>query len=747
MVDRLQALYKRHHAFVLVFILFVGFRLMALVLLQPDASLTDYSYYFAWGELTAMGYKPFVDLWATYPPLFPALMLPAFELASRIPPWVDPPFFFGLIFGLWLLVFESANLILVYRLAGRLGQSAPTSESAIPNPQPAIISAVFYALLFTPFYTFLGWFEPMPLFFLLLGLDLLLVPRAWGWTGSAVAAALGTLVKLTPALLVPVSIRWLGAKLSWRAARDEWFDRNSPGNLLRPTLYTLIFFGVTIGLGLWLAHGNVELAVSSFRINAIRSPWQSVWALIDGYYGYGLVPVDMRNMIGLETNQWESRIPWTWVTLAFLALYLWLYTRRYDWTQVRTPIAFTGISVIWLFLYSKGWSPQFLIWILAFVVLLTPNLFGVSIAVALSVINVIESFVFLIILPQEQWILAATVILRTVLLILLGSEFLSQIWPTASVGQRLGRASRNLAWIALLIGLVGAILATPRAAHAYQDRRLAEHPCQAAIEFLMEEAGKKPDRLLTESLTVWQDFYPWLRQEYTLRVIDTYSPIDEPPAVVLARTLDEELSEGDEVWWVSDASEGLAGASEGLAGASEGLAGASEGLAEASYFMRPDVQIFDQQTLGDCTVSKLIRIKPETTMATAQVDGGPIRLLHAQAQPTAAVDAVELVLYWQADGPVNSSYTVFTQLFDAQGAMIAQQDNLPVSGLAPTDTWTPDAIIRDPYLLTPADLSSTWGERESIQLHIGLYNEAGRQMLTMPDGSTADHLTILVESP
>ena len=124
---------------------------------------------------------------------------------------------------------------------------------------------------------------------------------------------------------MPVAIRWLGAKLSWRAACDEWFDRNSPGNLLRPALYTLIFFGVTIGLGLWLAHGNAELAVSSFRINAIRSPWQSVWALIDGYYGYGLVPVDMRNMIGLETNQWQSRIPWGWVTLAFLALYLWLY--------------------------------------------------------------------------------------------------------------------------------------------------------------------------------------------------------------------------------------------------------------------------------------------------------------------------------------------------------------------------------------------------------------------------------------
>ena len=266
------------------------------------------------------------------------------------------------------------------------------------------------------------------------------------------------------------------------------------------------------------------------------------------------------------------------------------------------------------------------------------------------------------------------------LLILLGSEFLSQIWPTASVGQRLGRASRNLAWDCA---------ADWRRSASYLQRRAQPKPTRIAalpsipVKLPSNSSWKRlaiePARLLTESLTVWQDFYPWLRQEYTLRVIDTYSPIDEPPAVVLARTLDEELSEGNEVWWVSNA---------------------GEGLAEASYFTRPDVQIFDQQTLGDCTVSKLVRIEPETTMATAQVDGGPIRLLDAQAQPTAAGDAVELVLYWQADGPVNSSYTVFTQLFDAQGAMIAQQDNLPVRGLAPTDTWTPGVIIRDPYRLT-----------------------------------------------
>src|SRR5690606_23393955 len=101
---------------------------------------------------------------------------------------------------------------------------------------------------FVPAYTLLGWFESMPLFFLLLGLWLILVPRPWGWAGSAAAAALGFLTKLTPIILLPVAVRWLGARLSWDAARREWFTPRHLGNLLRPTLYVLIFVTVVVAI-------------------------------------------------------------------------------------------------------------------------------------------------------------------------------------------------------------------------------------------------------------------------------------------------------------------------------------------------------------------------------------------------------------------------------------------------------------------------------------------------------------------
>jgi len=85
--------------------------------------------------------------------------------------------------------------------------------------------------------------------------------------------------------------------------------------------------------------------------------------------------------------------------------------------------------------------------------------------------------------------------------------------------------------------------------------------------------------------------------------------------------------------------------------------------------------------------------------------GGPIQLLTIDTKRNAAAgDALHIELYWLAETPVAESYTVFTQLIDPSGALVAQQDNLPVEGLAPTNTWQPNTPIRDPYVLQiPAD--------------------------------------------
>lgn len=766
MPARFAAFYRRHEGFILVFILFLAFRLMALWLMRPGgfiADASDYDFYADWGAQTARGYVTFQNLWTAYPPLFARLMLPVFALSARVPPWIEPRLSFHLLFGLVLLLFECGNLIVIYRLSGRLAadegpahespvDESPVGESPVDKrgsfaATPGLLAAplhpvLFYALLFVPVHTLLGWFEAMPLFFLLLALDLLIRPGRWSWLASAVAMALGFLVKLTPIILLPVAIRWLGARLSWEAARSEWFNRKSPGNLLRPALYTLTAGAVIVGLGYLLLGGQTALALSSFRVNSLRPPWQSVWALIDGYWGYGLVPLDMRNLQGLDKTLWVTRIPWTWVSLGFLAIFLWLYTRRYDWNRPRTAIAFTGVAAIWMFLYSKGWSPQFLVWMLAFIALLMPNLRGVALALALSVLNVVEAYIYLILLPGERWILVGTVLLRTLLLVALAVEMLAQIWPRshqeneASPARPAGsHAQAWVSWILVAATVIFLIAGTPRMAQAYSDRRLAEFPCREAVAFLQAEhqtldqtVGGMP-RIAMTQLDLWRDFYPWLRGDYTLRVIDSYDPNDRPADEVLSERLAAWAGEG-EFWWLS----------------SEGgpWATANPAPNSLSFFSQPDVHVIEQKDFGPCELRRVALLAEDEPLATAAVQGGPIELLASTVTTPVVGAPLGVVLYWQAASPVEESYTVFTQLFDADGAMVAQQDNLPVNGLAPTNTWAAGTVIRDPFVLRPKG-----GLREgSYRLLVGLYDGQGqRAPITQVGGAALDAVTIDVAVP
>lgn len=702
-----------HHPLIPLLLLFVSFRVLALLLFRPGgfiADFSDFDHYRVWGQLEAAGYAVYDNLWSVYPPLFSGLMNWAFWLSVAVPPWADPRLSFHIVFGLILLLFETGNLILIYRLAGRLGDSAPQSTLSPLHP------AILYALLFTPAYTLLGWFESLPLFFMLLGLELLLAgkERGWGWMASAAAAGLGFLVKLTPILLLPLAVRRLGSRLSWQAARGEWFTPGHRGNLLRPVLYTLIFAATVVAVALPFVWRNPALAFSSLRVQSIRPPWQSIWALLDGYYGYGLVPLDVRNLPGLDGPLWESSLPWGVITLIFVGVYLWLYTRPYDWRQPRTLVAFAGVSVLWLFLYSKGWSPQFLVWVLAFLVLLLPNLRGIVIAIALMVSNFIESHVYLIMLPDERWLLWGTVLLRTALLLLLAADFLGQIWPTTRQ-EAVARWSARLSWAVLAVGVFASLTAAPIAARAYTASRLAAHPCREAVELLRAEA-EWPERLIvTEEPDLWEQFYPWLHRDYRLRILDGYEP-DREPAFVASERL-ARLAESSPGFWFLNRAGGT-------------------GLADP-FFEQPGVSVVSEEMLGDCYLRRVWAGGAQPA-AVAQVTGGPIHLLGVQMEPEQSGDAAHLVIYWQAQQPVLQSYTVFVHLLDSTGRLVAQQDNLPVQGLAPTDTWQAGAVIRDPYRLAlPPETPPG-----QYQIVVGLYTAEGRVSIQSGSGEPGESFAL-----
>ncbi|MBM4466004.1 MAG: hypothetical protein FJ014_10715 [Chloroflexi bacterium] len=87
---------------------------------------------------------------------------------------------------------------------------------------------------------------------------------------------------------------------------------------------------------------------------------------------------------------------------------------------------------------------------------------------------------------------------------------------------------------------------------------------------------------------------------------------------------------------------------------------------------------------------------------------------------------LHLTLYWQALARMETSYTVFTHLLDAQSRIWGQQDNVPMKGARPTTSWLPGEVVIDEYQIV-VDAAAPAGE---YQIEVGMYDLA--TMLRLP---------------
>jgi hypothetical protein len=530
------------HDFALILALFVAFRVMALLAFRPGGLVLDHSDFYWYREaaqLTRQGYVPYVNLWMPYPPLFPLLMVGLWQVSVLLPPWTFPNLWFSLLLGGTLLLFETGNLTLIYAIARKLH-----------NRETALRSAWFYTALFVPVYTLTGWFESYPVFFFLLGLYLLLRGRPL-W--SALATGVGFMVKLVPLILLPIGIQVSNFK--YQISNNKWRLKVSFLNLTFDICHLIFYFGVfaltvvAIGLPFYLL--NPRLVWGSLTMNSAREPWETAWALLEGKFGYGIAPLDMRNTAWDPATGPGSSLPWLWITLVFGLIYLFAYTRPFDWKEPRNLTAFTGFTLILFMLYSKGYSPQWLGWVLAFVALLLPNLRGAFYAVATSLANLIEANVFFTIVPDEHWLLIVTVGLRTLVFVLLAVEFMLIVqpgWLTPAV--RLARRWVLVGLASLLV--VGSVPAGARFVHAYFDARDRLSPYRPTIETL--RAGGQPGAALilnSYDHTTYDWLYPYLRHNFAFYMLDDYAP---PGESVEARTLTrlEHIAADHRDWWLFD---------------------------------------------------------------------------------------------------------------------------------------------------------------------------------------------------
>jgi hypothetical protein len=505
---------KQARPFLYVLVAFVAFRLMAVLLVKPGGYITavsDFTFYRYLASYASQGFYPAVDYWMEYQPLFPWIPVGIYRLSLLLPNWGAPGFWFNTLLAMFFMLAETANLGLIYLIGQRLH-----------GRQVAVRIAWIYSLLFVPLLIMLGWFDVFALTFLLLALYLALTDRP---LASGFVAGIGFLVKLLPIIVVPV--------VFWR--EPTWRRR---AVLIAVTLLTVIALAVPFALL------NPELFTLSWTINFERGSWETVWALLEGYTSFGLAGGGNRfDPAAAGAEQHPSTLPWALISAGFALIYLWLWMRAGNKRQgandsggeAKAPlraghlltdplraVAFTGLTMNLLTLYLKGYSPQFLVWLLPFPLLLLPGMRGLVYALLLSVANVVESPLYFTILPDQPWLLTGAVLARTGLLVVLAAEY-GMMALNRPIADRLSR--RLCLSVAALLAIMG-LVAVPFAYGAYYQSRLAASPQRPVIEALEAEAaagarvvigGDEP----AGAQGVFDATYPFLQRRFDVTSVQT----------------------------------------------------------------------------------------------------------------------------------------------------------------------------------------------------------------------------------
>jgi hypothetical protein len=436
-----------------------------------------------------------------------------------------------------------------------------------------------------------------------------------------------------------------------------------------------------------------------------RSPWETVWALTEGYYGFGVVEGDRFNPDETSFAAYEGWLPWWAISLVFLGLYAYLFTRPADYDQPRNLVAFSGLTVIIFLLYSKGYSPQFLVYLLPFVLLLMPDGRGLTYLLVLTFLNVLEQPIYFVLLPEAQWLLTFVILTRLIVLLALAVEFLFvllapvRLAPLVPLRQYAPLALGGLMAVALVI-------LTPLTLSAYSDSQAAKSSVGTFAGFMetqLREGNSRPRLLLSEQET-YQEIYPYLHQSYDLQLTDGASRFEGAEALTAS-----ELVQGLEQVWVLPT---------GSQEATLQNAVSSRGTLLATYN-------FDE--LGTASLYSFQR-NPVPALPPARFSGG-MELLGHEAEVDSG--GVHVTLYWQTREPQSQEVTVFTHLYDETGEWVAGHDSPPRNGTAPASTWPVGTVQADSHLISvPSDLPPG-----SYTLMVGLRINEERLTSLAPDGS------------
>jgi uncharacterized membrane protein len=251
-----------------------------------------------------------------------------------------------------------------------------------------------------------GWwyFDPLAVLAMLLGLWWVLEGKP---ARAGLAIGLGVLTKLFPLLVLPAV---------WRF----WPPR-------RAAVLTAAALGLT-GLvygTLYLA--SPEMTLASVRSQASKGSWETVWALVDGNLGTGNFGPEEERLDPATATQARgrpARIP-TWITFSAVAALGLAAFLRYDSKSEIDLVAFIGLTWALFLLWSPGWSPQWVLYLLPLILLVLPEREAALLAPTWILVNLLE---WPLLLSRGFFgMLWLTISLRTCLLVLLAGLFWRRI--------------------------------------------------------------------------------------------------------------------------------------------------------------------------------------------------------------------------------------------------------------------------------------------------------------------------------
>ena len=213
-----------------------------------------------------------------------------------------------------------------------------------------MLSIVYFGLLSFTSYSW-WYFDMIPVCLMLAAIYTFIRQKD---TATGVWLGIGILTKWFPLLLLPAMFRFRKLKSFLKI--------------------TAIALGLTVAVWGILYIVSPQMTRASLQSQPSRSSWQTVWALIDGNMTTGaFVPVEER--IWTEAATFERGNPAvipSWITLmVFGGLGLWIVIKSKikDYADV---ISLIGITWALFLIWSPGWSPQWILYLLPIILLTMP---------------------------------------------------------------------------------------------------------------------------------------------------------------------------------------------------------------------------------------------------------------------------------------------------------------------------------------------------------------------------------------